>query len=106
AEIGGSTTLSSKAFDRFAIADKRRWYCMMIGWYVNRGKNPNAAYHAFKEKFGHHPQGYPKRHAEPDAEVARYMKSRLIAFAKRREKEKIAKTNAAHVAQTLEAANA
>jgi DNA repair protein RadD len=65
--------------------EKARWYQMLIGEALRRGKKPGWAWYLFKDKFGHEPDRFWNRTAlAPAPEVSSYVRSRLIAYAKRR----------------------
>jgi DNA repair protein RadD len=65
--------------------EKARWYQMLIGEVLRRGKKPGWAWHLFQDKFGHKPDQFWNRTAlAPAPEVSSYVRSRLIAYAKRR----------------------
>jgi superfamily II DNA or RNA helicase len=65
--------------------EKVRWYQMLIGEALRRGKKPGWAWYLFKDKFGHEPDRFWNRTAlAPAPEVSSYVRSRLIAYAKRR----------------------
>jgi hypothetical protein len=58
---------------------------MLIGEALRRGKKPGWAWYLFKDKFGHEPDRFWNRTAlAPAPEVSSYVRSRLIAYAKRR----------------------
>jgi DNA repair protein RadD len=64
------------------------WHRMLIGEAMRRGKNPNWAFYLFRDKFGHDRPAYWDRTAlEPTPEVSSFVKSRIIAFAKAKERE-------------------
>lgn len=70
-------------------AERRRFYAELRRYFLNRGKKEGAAFYAFQEKFGVKPP-YAWRNDPPaddvSGSVASYMTSRLIAFAKSRER--------------------
>lgn len=71
------------------MEDKQQWYSMLIGYQRQAGKNEGKAYYLFKDKFGVFPAGTLSRSPlPPTAEVANFVKSRNIAFAKMKEKER------------------
>jgi len=70
------------------VAEKRRWYEEMVCWCEQNGRKPGMAYHAYKRKFGINP-ATAWRNVLPRAvslEVRSYMKSQLIRYAKRMQK--------------------
>ncbi|MTH96561.1 DEAD/DEAH box helicase [Roseibium sp. RKSG952] len=69
--------------------EKRRWYSELLGYATEQGKTSKFALANFYEKFGEWPYG--KNSARPSApsdEVRSYIRSRQIAYAKRRQKQK------------------
>jgi superfamily II DNA or RNA helicase len=65
-------------------AEKERWQAMLRYIALERGYNPGWVGHYFKQKFGHWPtRRYPDP-IEPAPEVRSWVRSRLIAYAKRR----------------------
>jgi DNA repair protein RadD len=70
---------------QYTSEEKARWYQMLIGEALRRGKKPGWAWYLFKDKFGHEPDRFWNRTAlAPAPEVSSYVRSRLIAYAKRR----------------------
>jgi superfamily II DNA or RNA helicase len=72
--------------EREDVFTQRRFYAQLLGIASERGWKPGAAAHRFKEKFGKFPPWEWKNSVEPQAaslEVARWVKSRCIAYAKR-----------------------
>jgi DNA repair protein RadD len=64
------------------------WHRMLIGEALRRGKNPNWAFYLFRDKFGHdRPADWDRTALEPTPEVANFVRSRIIAFAKRKQRE-------------------
>lgn len=60
------------------------WHGMLARIGTERGYKPNYASCAFKDKFGNWPPRlYPKL-IKPNSEVLAWVRSRLIAYAKRR----------------------
>ena len=75
----------------YDLTERRHWHAMLRGAAVERGKNPNAAYYWYRDKFGHKPDwSWRGDSAEPTNEVRRFVKSRLIAFAKSKSREAMA----------------
>jgi len=79
-EFGAGSAVKAKA-DR---AEKQRWYSMLLKITSDRGRKPGWCAHQFKEKFGVWPRGLAEVPAEPSIDVLSFVKSRQIAFAKRR----------------------
>jgi DNA repair protein RadD len=73
---------------QYTSEEKARWYQMLIGEALRRGKNPNWAFYLFRDKFGHdRPADWDRTALEPSPEVSDFVKSRIIAFAKRKQRE-------------------
>ena len=66
--------------------EKLKFFLQLRGEFATRGKRPGAAAHSYREKFGDWPPFSWNRYPEmvPGPEVARWVKSRMIAFAKSR----------------------
>jgi DNA repair protein RadD len=76
---------------RYTEDQKFIWHRMLIGEALRRGKNPNWAFYLFRDKFGHDRPAYWDRTAlEPTPEVANFVRSRIIAFAKAKKRERAA----------------
>ena len=64
-----------------SMETKQRWYSMLLGHAQRRGMKLGWAYHKFQEKFGVYPaHTLQKIGTDPDAEVARWITSRAIAW--------------------------
>lgn len=63
---------------------KESFYAQLLGYAMEKGKNPGMAYHKFKEKFGVYPSMAKPAPAAPGPEVSSWIRSRNIAFAKRK----------------------
>jgi DNA repair protein RadD len=69
-------------------AAKRRWLAELVGFADERGYSPNWARHKFKEKFNHWPATYSNPPpAQPSSEVRAWAMSRVIAYAKAKQRE-------------------
>jgi DNA repair protein RadD len=69
----------------YTIEQKVHWYQMLVGEVLRRGKKPGWAFYLFQDKFGHSPlQHWDRTALAPTPEVASYVRSRIIAYAKRR----------------------
>lgn len=70
--------------------ERLKFYLQLRGWFEQRGKKPGAAAHSFREKFGDFPpwswNDFPAM--QPGDEVRRWVKSRMIAFSKRRDQSR------------------
>jgi DNA repair protein RadD len=65
--------------------ERVRWHAMLIQIGLEHGYRPGWAAHKFKEKFGDFPPwGASPAPIPPTPEVRSWVRSRLIAFAKRR----------------------
>jgi DNA repair protein RadD len=70
----------------YTFEQKSEWYRMLVGEALRRGKKPGWAFYLFQDKFGHEPHRFWDHTAlAPTPEVASYVRSRIIAYAKRRE---------------------
>jgi DNA repair protein RadD len=74
---------------QYSKADKRMWYAMLLHIEVNRPYRPNWAKINYREKFGGWPEpyGYVPDPVEPSLEVRSWVRHRMIAYAKRMEKQ-------------------
>jgi DNA repair protein RadD len=73
---------------QYTSEQKFTWHRMLIGEALRRGKNPNWAFYLFRDKFGHdRPADWDRTALEPSPEVSDFVKSRIIAFAKRKQRE-------------------
>jgi len=74
---------------QYTSEQKFIWHQMLIGEALRRGKNPYWARYLFRDKFGHERPSHWDRTAalEPTLEVANFVRSRIIAFAKRKQRE-------------------
>lgn len=69
----------------YTTEQKTIWHRMLIGECLRRGKKPGWAFYLYKDKFGHEPPwGYDRTAIAPSPEVSSYVRSRIIAYAKRR----------------------
>lgn len=69
--------------DKYDSATKESWYRQLLGYAEIRGFKPGWAFHKYQEKFGVQPS-WKKVSTAPSPEVANWIKSRNIAFAKRK----------------------
>jgi hypothetical protein len=66
-------------------AERARWHGMLTAIRIERGFKPGWERHAYKDKFGSRPPwGSSPRPISPIPEVRSWVRSRLIAYAKRR----------------------
>jgi DNA repair protein RadD len=70
--------------EKFSAEYKADFYAQLIGYALEKGHAPGSAYHRYVEKFGVGPSMLKPAPQEPGAEVRRWIKSRQIAYAKRR----------------------
>jgi len=72
---------------QYTTEQKIIWHRMLIGEALRRGKNPNWAFYLFRDKFGHdRPAHWDRTALQPTIEVSSFVKSRIIAFAKAKER--------------------
>ena len=64
--------------------DKQQWYSGLLGYAESHGYKNGWAYHKYHEKWGVYPGGLRQVAQAPAPEVMSWIKSRNIAFAKRR----------------------
>ena len=64
--------------------ERRRFYSELLGYAEGKGYAPGWASHKFREKFAHWPNGYDTVAMAPSIAVRNWVRSRQIAFAKRR----------------------
>jgi DNA repair protein RadD len=72
-----------------AISDpneRMRWHGMLTALANERGYKPGWVGHKFKEKFGMWPATHSARPIEPSPEVLSWVRSRIIAYAKAKER--------------------
>jgi DNA repair protein RadD len=62
--------------------EKQRWYSELIGYAQARGYKSGWASHKYREKFGVWPRSLSETPAPVTAEVERWIRSRMIAWAK------------------------
>jgi superfamily II DNA or RNA helicase len=73
---------------QYTSEQKFIWHRMLIGEALRRGKNPNWAFYLFRDKFGHdRPADWDRTALAPSPEVTNFVRSRIIAFAKRKQRE-------------------
>ncbi len=75
-ELRGGTKEPTKA-------EKQYWYSQLVQIGRNRGFKHGWAANQYRQKFGAWPRGISEVPAEPTPEVLNYVKSRMIAYAKR-----------------------
>jgi hypothetical protein len=68
-------------------AEKERIYAELLGYAVRHGYKPGWAYHKVKEFCGSHP-GRHVAPREPSAATLRWIRSRQIAWAKSKERQR------------------
>jgi DNA repair protein RadD len=84
--VGGKSRVQ-----QYTSEQKITWHRMLIGEALRRGKNPNWAFYLFRDKFGHdRPSHWDRTALEPTPEVANFVSSRIIAFAKAKKRERAA----------------
>jgi DNA repair protein RadD len=70
--------------------DHHQWHGMLTAIAIERGYKPSWAAVNFKEKFGTWPPTRSTAPVDPSPEVRSWVRSRMIAYAKRRQDEAIA----------------
>jgi DNA repair protein RadD len=75
---------------QYSAADRERWHAMFLFICQERGYQRGWAAHKYKEKFGSWPPwGASPEPIEPTAECRSWVKSRQIAYAKRKQAEPV-----------------
>lgn len=70
--------------EKYSAEFKENFYAQLIGFAMEKGHNPGSAFHRYVEKFGVQPSMAKPAAREPGPEVRNWIKSRQIAYAKRR----------------------
>jgi DNA repair protein RadD len=71
--------------------ERNRWHAMLLGYAVERGRKEGWVWYSYKAKFGEEPPRYHKPNPiTPTAEVRAWVRSRDIAYAKAKSKERAA----------------
>lgn len=70
--------------EKYSAEFKEDFYAQLIGYARSKGHNEGAAFHRYIEKFGVQPSMARPAGKEPTPEVLSWIKSRQIAYAKRR----------------------
>lgn len=70
--------------EKYSPEYKRDFYAQLIGWTVEKNKKPGLAYYKYQEKFGVAPSMAKPAPMPPGPEVCQWIKSRQIAYAKRK----------------------
>jgi DNA repair protein RadD len=78
------------ALNRSDPAEQHRWHGMLTSIASERGYKPGWAGYKFKEKFGLWPPRISPVPIRPSPEVLSWVRSRAIAYAKARKKERVA----------------
>jgi superfamily II DNA or RNA helicase len=81
-EMSELTLVAKK--EKYSAEFKTDFYAQLIGYCQLKGQAPGAAYHRYIEKFGVGPSMAKPAAKEPGPEVLSWIKSRQIAYAKRR----------------------
>ncbi|WP_305986449.1 DEAD/DEAH box helicase [Roseibium sp. MMSF_3544] len=82
--VDGSLVALDGSKRKYSPDEKRRWYAELLGFACENGKSQKFALAQYRQKFGEWP--YKKngvRPVKPSDEVKSYVKSRMIAYAKR-----------------------
>lgn len=75
---------TAKKTEKYSIEYKTAFYAQLLGYAESKGQNPGSAYHRYHEKFGVHPSMAKPEPQAPSFEVVQFVRSRNIAFAKRK----------------------
>jgi superfamily II DNA or RNA helicase len=70
--------------EKYSAEFKEAFYAQLIGFAQEKGHAPGSAYHRYVEKFGVGPSMQKPAAQAPQAEVLSWIRSRQIAYAKRR----------------------
>ena len=81
---GELIALEGGAMEKYPREVKQAWFSQLSAVAADRGYQSGWVAHKYKEKFGVWPRGLDEAHAEPTPEVMSWIKSRNIAFAKRK----------------------
>lgn len=74
-----------KAKKETTLADREQFYSELLGWCQTKGLKPGAAYYKYQEKYGIKPiWGRDHKALPPSHETLNWIKSRNIAYAKRK----------------------
>jgi superfamily II DNA or RNA helicase len=83
-EDGALVEITRPTKNGVTAAEKQSWYSQLLQIERARGYKRGWAGHQYRHKFGDWPRGLNDTVLEPTGEVLNYIKSRQIAFAKRR----------------------
>jgi superfamily II DNA or RNA helicase len=72
--------------ERASLLEKQRWYSMLLAIVEERGYQRGWAANKYRQRFNEWPRGLVEIPAEPTPEVLSFVRSRLIAYAKRRDR--------------------
>ena len=75
---------TAKKAEQYSMEYKTAFYAQLLGYAVAKGSNPGSAYYRYKEKFGVFPSMAKPEPQTPSFEVIQFVRSRNIAFAKRK----------------------
>jgi superfamily II DNA or RNA helicase len=70
--------------EKYSAEYKSSFYAQLLGYAQEKNHNPGSAFHRYVEKFGVQPSMSKPSPQEPGPEVRSWIKSRLIAYSKRR----------------------
>jgi superfamily II DNA or RNA helicase len=70
--------------EKYSAEYKEDFYAQLIGWCVDNNKKPGMAFFKYQEKFGVQPSMVKPAAKSPGPDVSRWIRSRQIAFAKRK----------------------
>lgn len=84
AEVPGEMQELGAKKEKYSAEYKIDFYSQLLGYCREKGWNPGAAYHKYREKFGVGPSGKKPEPMTPGPEVRAWIQSRNIAYAKRK----------------------
>ncbi len=70
--------------DKYTAEVKEDWYAQLLGYCEEKGIKPGFAYHKYKEKFKVYPSMAKPAPKEPTIEIRNWVKSRQIAWSRRK----------------------
>ena len=87
-ELARVNQQTRQAVNVFDSAERLHWHQMLTHIQVTRGHKHGWIYHKYVEKFGERPPDYSVAPIEPSPEVLAWVRSRNIAYAKAKDKER------------------
>jgi superfamily II DNA or RNA helicase len=83
-EVAGEVLELKEKKEKYTLEYKTKFYAELLGYAKERGHNMGSAYHRYKEKFGVGPSMARPEPATPSIEILNWVKSRIIAWSKRK----------------------